>query len=205
MNHFIKPVCPSFPGFLGWIMQYPPTIPKFYWDVKSQEQRIKTMCCYINSLVEYVDALNEQDAKNYADLRAQIIAAKTELEKLIDDMTAGQNQWDCQTGTYEPSNVAQRDMFNDVTVHSITVTDLAGLDLNVEQLAQCGLNVRGLAVMSYWLVDAFPIPHYYTDFGPEAETTQLTVAGIKTAQVRTSDGVVIVPPDGGKIYNANES
>lgn len=198
MKQFQPVVCPSFPGFLGWIMQYPPTIPKFYWDVKSQEQRIKTMCCYINSLVEYVDALNAQDAKNYADLRAIIAATKSELEALIDQMTAGQNQWDITTGTYEPSVVAQRDMFNDVTVHSITVADLAGLDMTVDELASCGLNVRGLAVMSYWLLEHFALPHQYTDIGQDSDA--LTVEKLRRAKVRTADGVVNVPEG---VANAN--
>lgn len=192
MKQFQPVVCPSFPGFLGWIMQYPPTIPKFYWDVKSQEQRIKTMCCYINSLVEYVDALNMQDAKNYADLHALIQATKTELEQLIAELTLGQLQWDCQTGTYEPTQTAQRDMFNDVTVHAIDVTDLAGLNLTVDELATCGLNVRGLAVMSYWLVDAFELPHQYTDTG-NVDADALTVEKLRRAQVRSTDGVVNVP------------
>ena len=192
MKQFQPVICPTFPGFLGWIMQYPPTIPKFYWDVKSQEQRIKTMCCYINSLVEYVDALNMQDAKNYADLRALIQATKTELEQLIAELTLGQLQWDCQTGTYEPTQTAQRDMFNDVTVHAIDVADLAGLNLTVDELATCGLNVRGLAVMSYWLVDAFELPHQYTDTG-NVDADALTVEKLRRAQVRSTDGVVNVP------------
>lgn len=199
MKQFQPVVCPSFPGFLGWIMQYPPTIPKFYWDVKSQEQRIKTMCCYINSLVEYVDALNMQDAKNYADLHALIQATKTELEQLIAELTLGQLQWDCQTGTYEPTQTAQRDMFNDVTVHAIDVADLAGLNLTVDELATCGLNVRGLAVMSYWLVDAFELPHQYTDTG-NVDADALTVEKLRRAQVRSTDGVVNVPEG---VANAN--
>ena len=199
MKQFQPVVCPTFPGFLGWIMQYPPTIPKFYWDVKSQEQRIKTMCCYINSLVEYVDALNMQDAKNYADLHALIQATKTELEQLIIELTLGQLQWDCQTGTYEPTQTAQRDMFNDVTVHAIDVADLAGLNLTVDELATCGLNVRGLAVMSYWLVDAFELPHQYTDTG-NVDADALTVEKLRRAQVRSTDGVVNVPEG---VANAN--
>ena len=192
MKQFQLVICPTFPGFLGWIMQYPPTLPKCYWDVKSQEQRIKTMCCYINSLVEYVDARNMQDAKNYADLRALIQATKTELEQLIAELTLGQLQWDCQTGTYEPTQTCMRDMFNDVTVHAIDVADLAGLNLTVDELATCGLNVRGLAVMSYWLVDAFELPHQYTDTG-SVDADALTVEKLRRAQVRSTDGVVNVP------------
>lgn len=34
-----------------------PTIPKFYWDVYSQEQRWKRICCELGKLIEYADAL----------------------------------------------------------------------------------------------------------------------------------------------------
>lgn len=40
-----------------------PTVPKFYWDVKSQEQRIKIMCILIQQLIEGLDANDELDAK----------------------------------------------------------------------------------------------------------------------------------------------
>jgi hypothetical protein len=39
--------------------QYSPTIPKFYWDVKSQEQRIKYLCTEYSKMLAYMDTLTE--------------------------------------------------------------------------------------------------------------------------------------------------
>lgn len=201
MNQFEVLPCPKFPSFGGFITMYPPTIPKFYWDVHSQEQRIKQMCCYIDSLVNYVDALNEQEQNDYTDLLARLTALRSELINRMDELTYGMSQWDCQTGTYEQTKIAQRDMFNDLSVHSITVTDLVALDLTVDELANCGLNVRGLAVMSYWLVDSFALPHDFTDIGDAGDT--LTVEQLRRAKVRFNDGVVNVPADARGLNNAH--
>ena len=37
-----------------------PTIPKFYWDVYSQEQRWKTICCELGKLIDYANAIGMQ-------------------------------------------------------------------------------------------------------------------------------------------------
>ena len=37
-----------------------PTIPKFYWDVYSQEQRWKTICCELGKLIDYANAIGVQ-------------------------------------------------------------------------------------------------------------------------------------------------
>lgn len=45
-----------------------PTIPKFYWDVKSQEQRIKVMCCLIQQLIDQYGSTDSQIQKNAEDI-----------------------------------------------------------------------------------------------------------------------------------------
>lgn len=45
-----------------------PTIPKFYWDVKSQEQRIKVMCCLIQQLIDQYGSTDSQIQKNSDDI-----------------------------------------------------------------------------------------------------------------------------------------
>ena len=37
-----------------------PTLPKFYWEVKSQEQLIKFLCSYIVQLADYANEQTEQ-------------------------------------------------------------------------------------------------------------------------------------------------
>ena len=57
-------------------------------------------------------------------------------------------------------------MFNDLTVHSYDVGELEGvfgeLDMTVDGLANSGLNVRGLAVMSHLLTYPTPLGQQVT-------------------------------------------
>lgn len=46
------------------VTQFTPIIPKFYWDVETQEQRIKLMCRLIQNLIEGLDANDKQTEKN---------------------------------------------------------------------------------------------------------------------------------------------
>ena len=45
------------------LLSMTPTIPKFYWDVKSQEQRIKVMCCLIQQLIDGLENNDSEDAE----------------------------------------------------------------------------------------------------------------------------------------------
>ena len=51
---------------------YTPVIPKFYWDVYSQEERIKTICIHIDKIIAYANTLGIQINKNI-----------DEIEKLV--------------------------------------------------------------------------------------------------------------------------
>lgn len=44
---------PAYAGFTA----FTPTIPKFYWDVYSQEERIKAICCEIQKCIKYVEMM----------------------------------------------------------------------------------------------------------------------------------------------------
>lgn len=50
------------------LLSITPTIPKFYWDVKSQEQRIKVMCCLIQQLIDQYGSTDSQIQKNADDI-----------------------------------------------------------------------------------------------------------------------------------------
>lgn len=157
----------ALPPYWGWTA-YTPVIPKFYWDVYSQEQRIKHLCEEYDRLAHYASMLAEEinaiEAVKPEELQAVVDyfnAQLAALKKLIEQLEAGTLQWDVQHGDYRDTVEAQRDMFNDVTVHSMTIAEFNALDLTVETLANCGLNCRGLAVMSYWLVDQFDISDIY--------------------------------------------
>lgn len=150
--------------FNPYVLKSPPAIPKLYWDAYSQEQRIKMICQCIdalyesyNGLVGNVNELVGDTSQKFDDLYADMVQRVAQLRRDITDMlaelTKGQLQWDCQLGDYRPTIDAQRDMFNDVTVHSMTIGEFDELDLTVESLANCGLTVQGLAVHSDSLAD----------------------------------------------------
>ena len=50
------------------ITQFTPTIPKFYWDVDSQEQGIKQLCKTVCKIIEYADDICEQTNLNTKDI-----------------------------------------------------------------------------------------------------------------------------------------
>lgn len=57
-----------------------PTVPKFYWDVKSQEQRIKIMCILIQQLIEGLAANDELDART----RDRVTALEKQFQEFIE-------------------------------------------------------------------------------------------------------------------------
>ena len=72
----------NWPIYSGWT-QFTPTIPKMYWDVYSQEQRIKELCCKYNKAEQYLDfvaKLTNDWVGKYTD---EVQAALDELEALL--------------------------------------------------------------------------------------------------------------------------
>jgi hypothetical protein len=66
----------SLPGYAGFT-SFTPTIPKLYWDVYSQEERIKRICMELHKLCEYASALNININLNHD----MIEALRAEFEK----------------------------------------------------------------------------------------------------------------------------
>ena len=87
MGNFNCDNSPMYPGGVGgpippfWgFSAFTPTIPKLYWDVKSQEQRILNLFDLLNKLVCYCDNMGLQ-----IDVNAQDIAdLKTAMQELKD-------------------------------------------------------------------------------------------------------------------------
>ena len=113
----------------------------------------------VEDFEKFVGAVNADQEKQTADLmgytNAEIAKLDDELRKLIAGMQIGLMIWDVTLGAYSPNVEAMRNLFNDLSVHAITVDTLAGMDMTVDQLSDCGLNVRGLAVWSGELVEGF--------------------------------------------------
>lgn len=74
MNETASPI-PPFWGFSA----FTPTIPKLYWDVKSQEQRILNLFDLLNKLICYCNSMGLQIDVNTQDI-ADLQAAMQELK-----------------------------------------------------------------------------------------------------------------------------
>lgn len=179
-----------------------PALPAFYWDVYSSEQRIKELCKELKKLADYgtylaetideIQAITPDEFKAYQQEVRETVA---NLRKEIYELSIGTESWNVQHGKLTSTTEAQRDMFNDLTVHAITVKTLNSLDMTVKDLANCGLNVRGLAVMSYWLVQKFDIPDYFENIAESGDDSAFSVFKLNTAKVDADTGTVYIPEE----------
>lgn len=179
-----------------------PALPAFYWDVYSSEQRIKELCKELKKLADYgtylaetideIQAITPDEFKAYQQEVRETVA---NLRKEIYELSIGTESWNVQHGKLTSTTEAQRDMFNDLTVHAITVKTLNSLDMTVKDLADCGLNVRGLAVMSYWLVQKFDIPDYFENIAASGDDSAFSVFKLNTAKVDADTGTVYIPEE----------
>lgn len=67
------------PGFWGFT-EFTTSIPKIYWDVKSQEQRILGICKLIDKLVCYADMLGDEENES----RAMILELQAQFQKFME-------------------------------------------------------------------------------------------------------------------------
>lgn len=86
--------CDGTPQVIAGITTYTPTIPKFYWDVDSQEQGIKQLCKTVCKLIGYLNEVSDQvnlDTDAIAKLEADF---KAFVEHGFDDYYREQiEQW----------------------------------------------------------------------------------------------------------------
>lgn len=140
--------------------------PLVYDESLSVEQQIACLFGKIANIdsdfvttVEFDDFKNQIHAEQVSQTEQLEGYTNSEIDKLdknlrdlIASLQIGTLIWNVTVGAYTGNVKAMRDFFNDVTVHAITVDQLAQLDMTVDQLANCGLNVRGLAVYSGQLI-----------------------------------------------------
>lgn len=148
------------------------TTPLVYDESLSVEQQIACLFGKIASIgsdfattAEFDDFKNQIHAEQVSHTEqlegytnSEIGKLDKNLRDLIANLQVGTLIWNVTAGTYADNVKAMRDFFNDVTVHAITVDQLAQLDMTVDQLADCGLNVRGLAVYSGQLMGGGFVP-----------------------------------------------
>jgi hypothetical protein len=179
-----------------------PALPAFYWDVYSSEQRIKELCKELKKLADYgtylaetIDEIQAITPDEFSAYQQEVRETVANLRKEIYELSIGTESWNVQHGKLTSTTEAQRDMFNDLTVHAITVKTLNSLDMTVKNLADCGLNVRGLAVMSYWLVQKFDIPDYFENIAQSGDNSAFSVFKLNTAKVDADTGTVYIPEE----------
>ena len=56
-----------FPYFAGFT-EFTPTVPKLYWDVESQEQRILALCKQLHKLICYIDYVGDKVVINHEEI-----------------------------------------------------------------------------------------------------------------------------------------
>ena len=172
--------------------------PLVYDESLSVEQQIACLFGKIASIdTDFVTTVEFDDFKNQ--IHAEQIAQNEQLEgytdseidkldknlrDLIAGLQVGMLVWNVTVGAYTGNVKAMRDFFNDVTVHAITVDTLAQLDMTVDQLADCGLNVRGLAVFSGYLMGEDFVPEGIMYSGDTPVDTKLTCAILANGAVR---------------------
>lgn len=91
------PILGGLPPYWGWTA-YTPVIPKLYWDVYSQEERIKRLCMeydklthYASTIAEQVNELANNVEQTLADFTAKITQQLAEQDTKIAEQIAAQN------------------------------------------------------------------------------------------------------------------
>lgn len=174
------------------------TTPLVYDESLSVEQQIACLFGKITGIdsdfvttVEFDDFKNQIHAEQVAQTEqlegytdSEIDKLDNNLRNLIAGLQVGMLVWNVTVGEYTDNVKAMRDLFNDVTVHAITVGTLAQLDMTVDQLADCGLNVRGLAVFSGYLMGEDFVPEGTTYEGAPPLDGKLTCSILANGEVR---------------------
>lgn len=174
------------------------TTPLVYDESLSVEQQIACLYGKIAGIdSDFVTAVEFDDFKNQ--IHAEQVAQTEQLEgytdseidklnknlrDLIAGLQVGMLVWNVTVGAYTDNVKAMRDFFNDATVHAITVNSLAQLDMTVDQLADCGLNVRGLAVFSGYLIGEDFVPEGITYDGEPPLNGKLTCSILANGEIR---------------------
>lgn len=151
----MQPFIPPYNAFVA----SPPVIPKLYYDVYSQEERIKGLCKEIEKLRQYSNLLAEtingiendvsqaiKDSQELVDKKLKDL--ESELKQLIEEVVGSSLDWDVTTGSLQPTIIAHRALYHWATIFAMTVEELNIKDMTVEELANCGLNCAGLAFES---------------------------------------------------------
>lgn len=83
----------NWPIYSGWTA-FTPTIPKMYWNVYSQEERIKDLCCQYKKAEQYLDFVAKMTNDWVGEYTDEVQAALDELERLLwNGIEEGVDKW----------------------------------------------------------------------------------------------------------------
>ena len=135
------------------------------------------------NITAYIDAGDARSTAQLAAVRDALMSDIAALRALIDSMGDSALVWDVTHGAYSDSQSSLRNLFNAVTICSLSVNALNLIDgLTVDGLSGCGLNTLGLAVYSGHLAgENFEPVNVFVD-GGAAEG--LTIGKLKNAVVK---------------------
>lgn len=119
------PLLPMFAGFTA----FTPEVPKLYWDVKSQEQRILEICKHLDKLTNYTELLatriNDLDSQTNAqfdqfekDVNAKLAQQDEKIQNAIDEQNANIEKQLKELKSYIDDrfdNIAKSSLVYDVT------------------------------------------------------------------------------------------
>lgn len=166
-----------------------------YYELLAKLQcKLEEVVDFYNKLADYQDVQDQALADAVTSIQQLIESVKGELKLIIDKLTKGSLDWDVQHGYYTDTQDAMRDMFNDVTVHSYNIGQLNEIfddvDMTVSGLANCGLNVKGLAVMNHLLLKPNALTDDLVPTNPQG-VGRYTVEDLNNSYLDT-DGYIFV-------------
>lgn len=121
-----------------------PSVPAFYWKVKSQEQRILEICKNLDKLHEYCEHLCEAENATRTELNRvntvvnEIKRELAELNKLLDDLAAGGRVRNAITGEWSPAYVAEKQLWDASRVYACTWAELKNTGLTWDDIKALG-------------------------------------------------------------------
>lgn len=141
------------PQIIAGLTTFTPTIPKFYWDVDSQEQGIHQLCKTVGKVIEFLNTVSDQVNVDTADIEELTAELNEELPKLDERITALEKAletivtsmlvYDPTKGKYTASKSQSRRMLQILSNPSddhLTVQTIADKNITVSELgtAMCG-------------------------------------------------------------------
>lgn len=101
----------NWPIYSGWTA-FTPTIPKMYWNVYSQEERIKDLCCQYAKAEQYLDFVAKLTNDWVGEYTDEVQAKLDELEALLwNGLEGAVDKWINENLTYVFTKVAKQVYF----------------------------------------------------------------------------------------------